>query len=111
MEDKQDHKLIEDLTTTMESYGMPKFKDRFPAMDILQRIKDFGYRPTLELMECTVAGHNPPCIKCPHCHEWFCPAGERMRGNIFGGKGCVCGADEFNDGVEACKRAVNGDQK
>lgn len=36
-------KLIERITTCLEEYGMPKFHDRFPAMSVLQIIKDMGY--------------------------------------------------------------------
>ncbi len=39
MEDK----LLKRITTCLEEFGMPKFQDRFPAMEVLQLIKDHGY--------------------------------------------------------------------
>ena len=39
----QNEKLIERITTCLEEFGMPKFQDRFPAMAVLQIIKDSGY--------------------------------------------------------------------
>jgi hypothetical protein len=38
-----DNKLIERITTCLEEFGMPKFQDRFPAMSVLQILKDSGY--------------------------------------------------------------------
>lgn len=38
-----EEKLIERITTCLEEYGMPKFQDRFPALSVLQIIKDHGY--------------------------------------------------------------------
>lgn len=38
-----DKKLLQIITRRLEEYGMPKFKDIYPAMDILQLVKDFGY--------------------------------------------------------------------
>ena len=49
MSDKQtknseiDVKLLKRIKTAMEGYGMPIFEDNYPAMDILQIIKDSGY--------------------------------------------------------------------
>ena len=39
----QEHKLIERITTCLEEFGMPKFQAGFPAMAIIQIIKDSGY--------------------------------------------------------------------
>lgn len=39
-----EEKLIERITVCLEEYGMPKFSDRFPAMSVLQLIKDSGYK-------------------------------------------------------------------
>jgi hypothetical protein len=41
--DDKDLKLIKAITTRMEEYGMPSFTDKYPAMDILQLVKDSGY--------------------------------------------------------------------
>ena len=38
-----DDKLIKRITTCLEEFGMPKFQDRFPAMSVIQIIKDSGY--------------------------------------------------------------------
>jgi len=38
-----DEKLLRIMMGIMEEYGMPKFTDKIPAMDLLQHIKDFGY--------------------------------------------------------------------
>lgn len=38
-----DERLIKIITVKMEEYGMPVFTDKFPAMDILQLVKDSGY--------------------------------------------------------------------
>ena len=37
-------KLIKRITTFLEDIGMPKFQDRFPAMSVIQIIKDSGYQ-------------------------------------------------------------------
>lgn len=36
-------KLMNRITVCMEEFGMPKFHDRFPAMAVLQIIKDSGF--------------------------------------------------------------------
>jgi hypothetical protein len=39
-----DDKLIKSITHLMEEYGMlPHFTDNYPAMDVLQIVKDAGY--------------------------------------------------------------------
>lgn len=38
-----EEKLIERISVCLEEYGMPKFQDRFPAISVLQIIKDSGY--------------------------------------------------------------------
>jgi len=38
-----DTRLEKIITNVLESYGMPKFKDRFPAKDIIQVMKDAGW--------------------------------------------------------------------
>src|SRR5258708_5203579 len=42
LKDNKKDKLIERITTCLEEYGMTKFNDRFPAMAVLQIIKDSG---------------------------------------------------------------------
>lgn len=37
----REERLIKILTNTLEEYGLPKFKDNLPVLDILQIIKDF----------------------------------------------------------------------
>lgn len=44
MTNDNEEKLIERITTCLEEFGMPKFQDRFPAMSILQLMKDSGWR-------------------------------------------------------------------
>ena len=39
----EEERLLKHITHKLEEYGMPKFKDQLPAMDILQYIKDAGY--------------------------------------------------------------------
>ena len=41
--DDRDIKLCRNIQKTMEEYGLPQFSDIYPAMDVLQRIKDAGY--------------------------------------------------------------------
>ncbi len=36
-------RLLKVMTIKMEEWGMPKYSDNYPAMDILQVIKDAGY--------------------------------------------------------------------
>ena len=36
-------KLLNMITTEMQQFGMPVFQDRFPAMSVIQIIKDSGY--------------------------------------------------------------------
>ena len=36
-------KLIKRITICMEEFGMPKFSDSFPAMAVIQVIKDSGF--------------------------------------------------------------------
>lgn len=38
-----DDRLISLLTKTMEEYGMPVYKDKFPAKDIMMIVRDHGY--------------------------------------------------------------------
>ena len=38
-----DNKLLKSMTFMMEEYGMPKFTNRYPSMDILKLVKDAGY--------------------------------------------------------------------
>lgn len=38
-----DDELIKLIKAKMEEWGLPKFADCFPAMDILQLVKDAGY--------------------------------------------------------------------
>ena len=38
-----DERLIKAICQKMEQYGMPEFRDFYPAMDILQLVKDAGY--------------------------------------------------------------------
>ena len=40
---KREEKLIERITTCLEEFGMPKFSDSFPAMAVIQVIKDSGF--------------------------------------------------------------------
>lgn len=37
-------KLIKAITSRLEDYGMPKFKDTYPAIDILQLVKDATFK-------------------------------------------------------------------
>lgn len=41
-------KLIERITACLEEFGMPKFHDRFPAISVLQIIKDMGFLRDIE---------------------------------------------------------------
>lgn len=38
-----EERLLKAIHTKLEEYGMPVFRDGFPAMDILQLVKDAGY--------------------------------------------------------------------
>lgn len=44
-----EERLLEIMTKTMEDYGMPKFGNMIPAMDVLRIVKDSKLgRPELE---------------------------------------------------------------
>lgn len=34
---------VKKITTVLEEYGMPKFTDQYPALDLIQRIKNCGF--------------------------------------------------------------------
>ena len=38
--DKREERLIKIVTQKLEEYGMPKFKDNYPALDIIKTIQD-----------------------------------------------------------------------
>ena len=40
--DKKEERLIKIVTQKLEEYGMPKFKDNYPALDIIKTIQDFA---------------------------------------------------------------------
>lgn len=46
MNNNPDYKLIKRLMTTMKEYGLPDFRDDTVAVDVLQIVKDHGYRKT-----------------------------------------------------------------
>ena len=44
--EESENKLINRLTVILEEYGMPKFRDRCPALDIIQLFRDSGWNET-----------------------------------------------------------------
>jgi len=63
-----EEKLLKTMRVKMEEYGMPEFKDDYPAMDILQLVKDAGYtRAEQKLVPIDkVVLHNLICGDVPH---------------------------------------------
>lgn len=46
-----EERLLNAITTTLEEYGMPKFQDKLPAMDVLQLVKDSGYSKQAQVLD------------------------------------------------------------
>jgi hypothetical protein len=63
-------KLRDSLPRGVELFEVNTGLER-SAQRIVDIYKCFKYFEQKELAQCTVGGHEPSCIKCPHCHEWI----------------------------------------
>lgn len=43
-----EERLLKIITNILEQYGMPKFKDQYPAIEVLKLVEDYGYSKPIE---------------------------------------------------------------